>query len=219
MSGAGMIGVLVFLTFGGAIAAFFSRMARGTQRAVGLGHRMLVRTRAGQVHEIANALVTMNTSVVRKAIERLTSGPLPPPKTDLGPLRDREQRFIEAQADKSKALYAVNTFRAFASGWMDYLLSDGNAQGSDATVGVEEFEEFVTDYCQNQVQKEIPHHAAQFDAFYRASSPRDGEFLIGWSERIILTSQRLVLLTEGGDPQILADVPLSEVQEYSASNG
>jgi hypothetical protein len=161
----------------------------------------------------------MNTSVVRKAIERLTSGPLPQPKIALGPLRDREKRFVEAQANNSKALYAVNTFRAFASGWMDYLLSEGNAQGSEATVGVEQFEEFVNDYCQSQVQEQIPHHAAQLDAFYRASSPRDGEFLVGWSERIILTSQRLVLLTEGAQPQVLADVPLSEVQEYSASNG
>lgn len=221
MSDGTLLGFILFLAFGSAIAAFFGRIGQKVKLGMGLGHTMKVKDGSGRAFVISNAAATLNSAVVRRVMERLKRGPLPSRDLDLSGLKEKEKGLLDAVADRSRAFYARNTFRAHARGYFDYLTSDRDPldRPGEATAQGEQFSDFVQEFIKTQVQDKIPHHAAQLDTFYANCTPKEEEFMIAWADRIVLTSNRVVLFTEGSQPKILADIPLSSVLSYEASDG
>lgn len=220
MESSQIISILFFLAFGSAIAAFFKNLARKTQHALGLGHSMTVTERSGKTNALSNVMTTLKTTTIKHALERLQRASLPSVAVDFRSLQDKEAKVMGGD-NQSKARYAINTFRAHAKGQMDYLTKEKDLaeRSGMATAGLEDFDAFISDFLNNQVQGKIPHHAAQLKTFYDHCPPHDDEFLIGWGDRIVFTSARIVLLTEGSQPTILADIPTTEIANYVASDG
>ncbi len=221
MSDGALIGFILFLAFGSAIAAFFSKMGQKVKLGLRLGPTMTVKDGSGRSFAISNAAATLNTAVVRRVMERLKRNPLPAHSLDLGGLKEKEKGLLDSVPSRSQALFAINTFRAHARGYFDYLTNDKDLldRPGEATAPLEQFSDFVQEFIKTQVQEKIPNHAAQLDAFYAGFTPDEGEFIIAWADRIVLTSNRLVLLTEGGQPKIIADIPIVRVLSYEASDG
>lgn len=183
-----------------------------------MGRRVEIRTLAGQDHSLNNVIFTLQEAVVRKAIGRLASGELRARRVELASLQDQTTRFVDSAPDRSKALYTVNAFYAFAAGWLDYQLPFGSAPVPPEGMGAQHCEDFLQHYHQFQVNDDIRHHAAMLDCLYHASPPEGDEYVIGSADRLILTSRRLVLFTDSAQSGVLAAVPLSEVLAYSVAD-
>ena len=204
-----LIGILAFLAFGASIAAFFKKTGMWLQRSVGLGQTMTIRCKSGKTIEVKNVSITLHTDSMRMILEATRKGLIPKKTLPEDELKRKSSEFVKNADNTSRATYAINTFRAYASGFMKDLL------GIDDDISINDFDEIVSFLYNTNKQDGIPNLGEQLNAVFSECPPSEGEFVIGWADRIVVTNHRMILTSEGKPPTIEHEINLNDVEHYS----
>lgn len=211
-----LIGILVFLAFGAAIAAFFKKMVTkaGTrlQRTLGLGHTMSIRLKTGQSIEIKNVSITLNTDMVRSILKEIKQGVAVQSTLPEEKYNNKCEEYLKSMPNISRAKYAINTFKAYANGLMRKIA------GIDEVISMEDFDEFVSNIYNLQKQDGIPQLKNQLNVFYSNCPPDKDEFIISYADRLVLTSRRMIITSEGSEPIIEHNIEVGNIEDYESSN-
>jgi hypothetical protein len=207
----GLIGILFFLAFGAAIAAAFRRGGMWLQRAVGMGRSMTIHCKDGRKIEIENVSVTLHGETVESMIARSAADLTPGGMTNPDELERKVDEFLDTVGDTPRARYAVNTFKAYASGIMEELIQ------LEDEVSLGEFDETVNEIMGPMKQDGIPHLEAQLAAALDTNPPVEDEFLLGYADRVVLTNRRVIVTSEGAQPHVEHVLALDEMRSFTST--
>ncbi|MDE2232245.1 MAG: hypothetical protein KGJ95_09340 [Candidatus Omnitrophica bacterium] len=204
-----IIGFMVFLAFGSAIAAFFRKIGMWSRRAVGLGRTMTIRLKDGRTIEIKNVSIVISQDAARQSLQVLKRGLGPGDALPEDEVRKKTEEFLKKALNASRAQYAVNTFRAYARGFMKDLLRMNDKPS------VENFDEIVSTFYGTDKQAGIPNLKEQLQALFSKCPPGEGEFLIGWADRVVMTDKRIIITSQGAQPVVEHEVQLQDIEDYT----
>lgn len=204
-----IIGLLVFLAFGSAIAAAFKKIGMWSRRAVGLARNTVIRLKNGQTIEIKNVSIVIHQDAVRQTLQVLKRGLGPGDPLPEDEIQKKAEEFLKKAGNASRAQYAVNTFRAYARGFMKDLLRMNDKPS------VKNFDELITAFYSTEKQAGIPNLKEQLQAVFSKCPPGEGEFLIGWADRIVMTDKRIIITSKGAQPVVEHEVQLQDIEDYT----
>lgn len=215
--------VLVISSLIGAILSAIKKAGYKAQRASGIGtYTISVAVNDGRVFTVGNVLETFTGDDIL-AIQKLSSMVSLP---EIGPpskLADVVKSFITSFDNKSRATYLVNTALAIVSGFWKYY-RDSNQQAPFCSQIESEdknkFESFLSEF-RNFIEVKnadaIPHFEVQRETFYKECAPENGEFIVAWADRVVATSHRLVILSDGSEPTVEAQIKLKNLKSVKST--
>jgi hypothetical protein len=123
---------------------------------------------------------------------------------------DKEQAYIEKSSNKNLVIFAVNTYNAYSSGLMQKIFP------TDQQEEMPSIDEFVSEFNSNSTwrQGEILDLNDQMKEFFHSVVPMEGEAIIGFAERQILTTHRFVIMSASKIPIVEQSIPLAEINNY-----
>lgn len=204
--------IMIFLAalgFASAIATFLKNVGLSLKERMGLGDNVTIQLKNGKAIEILNASIALSEESVGVAINALNKG-----------LVNRiglEAQLYEKCADylkrdnSSSAQYAVNTFLAYAKGYMFQL------SGPQDNVTIDDFDEFVNGINGVMEQKGISNLKYQYSVFFKECPPKEDEFIISHADRLIFTNERMVITSEGSEPYIQHVILVEDIANYTTA--
>jgi hypothetical protein len=201
------LAILLALIAFGALSTLFRKMRLWNAPR----HTVVIRLSNDETITINDILITLNAQAVQNVIRNADNTSAPLPVESEAKLAEKEHAYLNAATDKNCAKYAVNTFRAYASGRMQKFIPNSS---EDPKPTVDDFDEFVSEFCGLREQEGIPHLAAQLRLVYNSCPAADDEALVGWGDRHVLTTCRLTILSTGKTPSIERNIPLRDIQGY-----
>lgn len=180
-----------------------------SRRAVGLGRTMTIRLKDGRTIEIKNVSIVISQDAARQSLQVLKRGLGPGDALPEDEVRKKTEEFLKKAVNASRAQYAVNTFRAYARGFMKDLLRMNDKPS------VKDFDEIVSTFYNTQKQAGIPNLKEQLQAVFSKCPPGEGEFLIGWADRIVMTDKRIIITSQGAQPVVEHEVQLQDIEDYT----
>lgn len=125
-------------------------------------------------------------------------------------LTEEQLLFIQNSSRKNLAIYAVNTFKAYDCGFMQKLTSNPEME-------MPEFKDFVCafDDRSSWTIDGILDLNSQMKEFFQSVIPEEGEAIVGFTERQVVTSHRFIIFSEGNNSIVEQIIPLAEIVSYN----
>jgi hypothetical protein len=163
----------------------------------------------GNVLLIENIRGTLNESVINNSLKvSLREGNL----NKTYRLTDEQIAFIQKSENKNLSIYTVNTFKSYESGFMQEILSD-----SSIKVEAKDFHDFVGAFSDRNTWKQDStlDLNSQMNVFFQLVVPEEGEALVGFAERQVITTHRFIQFSDYINPVIERIIPVSEIESYT----
>lgn len=220
-----LIAVLLFLVFGSTLVAMIRKMKFKIFKPKVPVYDITITSECENPVTFTGMAITLPETLVsgtKKACEQIQY--LPEITSDH--LDILEEKFLANQENKIFARIAIQTFRAWHSGVMLTILDPDNQFSQQEKkpfvpkINHPEFDQFVL-YTFLGVQnghlmpKTMRQLQAQYAHFFRAYDFGEDEYLLGWAQQVILTSQNLVLFTTGDTIKIQTCIPISKIQNIT----
>jgi len=188
------------------VTKLFSIIKRRLSRFFSKKYDVIIETASNENISLKSVNFAFDGCIFDSILKKLRSG-IEFPQYDYSNV---EKRLMEQADKKNIGLYAINTARSYKSGLMLSLKDPDNKVPENQRKEilkqgpVETYQEFSL----------ISSNSAQMNMFFEQCVPGECEFLIDYADRHILTSERLIVLSEGNKPGIQTVIPIVDVLNY-----
>ena len=114
----------------------------------------------------------------------------------------------------SERTYLKNTAEALASGKLGELLGVEDEVGAESEQASESLSDESINDC---IQTFVTPIKERFPRFFDECPPQEGEFLVGWADKHLLTNERIIVFPESGAGEQARAVPLGTVVNYEST--
>jgi hypothetical protein len=200
-----ILALIVLSSIGRELKSFFAKK-----------YKIIFKLVSGEEVSLDKVRVTLNESIINSLISEHPKNLI---TIDLD-YNEEEKSILQTSQNIPFSEYCINTYKFVKSGIIEQLMMPDSLSNAGKTDNLSEnstvtLKDIIAEFSSTWQQEGIPHLDKQMKLFFKELSPINGEFIIGYADRQVLTNFRIVLFANSSYMSIYKILFLPEINSYS----